>query len=247
MARTPKSKPEPKPAAKPAAKPRAKARSTPPLDTAPAPAAKSRGKGGRGVRGATGTRNLEGQSESQVQVSFQDRILEYKQMRVGDIRPNPRNWRTHSEEQRNVLRGVLDRVGFAGSILTYQDREGEVAIDGHLRLEELNPDDLVWVGRTDLTRAEATYLLTVFDPIGALAGSDGDKLAVLLGSIKEDNEHVTNLLSTIAADAGLSFRSDPDGPPLPPSGPSAFPTYGADHETAHKCPKCGYEWNGGAK
>ncbi|MBX3324091.1 MAG: P27 family phage terminase small subunit [Phycisphaeraceae bacterium] len=40
--------------------------------------------------------------------TIRDRVRELRRVRASDLRPSPRNWRTHPKAQQDVLRGVLD-------------------------------------------------------------------------------------------------------------------------------------------
>jgi hypothetical protein len=41
----------------------------------------------------------------------------------------------------------------------------------------------------------------------------------------------------------LNFTFDDFGRPEPEESPEGFKEFGEETETAHKCPRCGYEWN----
>ena len=45
--------------------------------------------------------------------------LEY--LDVDQLDENPANWRTHSDEQINAVKGAIDEVGWAGALL-YNER-----------------------------------------------------------------------------------------------------------------------------
>lgn len=45
---------------------------------------------------------------------IRDRVKEFRRIPANELIPNPKNWRTHPEDQRKALRGVLAEVGFAG-------------------------------------------------------------------------------------------------------------------------------------
>jgi len=44
-------------------------------------------------------------------MEIKDRIKSMRRVKAKDIRPNPRNWRTHPEAQQNALRGLLAEIG----------------------------------------------------------------------------------------------------------------------------------------
>ena len=73
-------------------------------------------------------------------MKIRDRIKQFRRVPAGRLRPNPKNWRTHPESQRNALRGVLAEVGYADALLARELPDGSLElIDGHLRAE-LTPE-----------------------------------------------------------------------------------------------------------
>src|SRR3954454_19647745 len=134
-------------------------------------------------------------------MNIRDRVKELRRVRAGDLRPNPKNWRTHSKAQADALRGVLAEIGFASALLTRELADGSLMlIDGHLRVETL-PDAEVPVLVLDVTEAEAAMLLATFDPLGAMADADEDKLP-------EEHEIVTRSASTFLATIESLARSE---------------------------------------
>jgi hypothetical protein len=45
-----------------------------------------------------------------------DRIVELRRVRAGDLRPHPKNWRTHPKHQQEALRGILASCGELGYV-----------------------------------------------------------------------------------------------------------------------------------
>jgi ParB/Sulfiredoxin domain len=67
---------------------------------------------------------------------IRDRIRELRRVRASELRPSPRNWRTHPQAQLDALRGVLAEVGMAGAALARELEDGSLElIDGHARAE----------------------------------------------------------------------------------------------------------------
>jgi len=148
---------------------------------------------------------------------IRDRVQGLRQVRAGDLKPNPRNWRRHPERQRSALRALLHDIGYADALLARAEGEGLVLIDGHLR-QSLTPDAVVPVLVLDLSEAEADTLLATLDPLAALAEPDPRALAELLAGLEVSSGAVKELLEDLARSAGLptSGRTDPeDIPPLP--------------------------------
>ena len=114
-------------------------------------------------------------------MQIRDRIKELRRVPAGSLRPNPRNWRTHPDNQRDALRGILAEVGYAGALLARELPDGSLElIDGHLRAET-TPDALVPVLVLDVDEREAAKLLATFDPLSALAETNRRRARRLVG------------------------------------------------------------------
>jgi DNA modification methylase len=143
-------------------------------------------------------------------MNIRDRVRDFRPVPASSLRPSPFNWRTHPTAQRDALRGLLAEVGFAGAELARELPDGTLElIDGHLRAEEMG-DQLVPVLVTDLTEDEAKKLLATFDPLGAMAGADGDKLDALLKSVTTSDDALSALLGDLARDNGLLNHGLPE-------------------------------------
>lgn len=167
-------------------------------------------------------------------MNIRDRIVELRKVPANTVRPSPRNWRTHPKEQADALRGLLADVGFAGAILARQLDDGTLeAIDGHLRLETMGVEE-VPVLVTDLTETEAVTVLATFDPLGAMAGTDKDKLDALLREVTTQNDAVIGMIEKIATDTGI----------MPPDfKPVGIDEQGRlDEKAKTTCPNCGHEF-----
>lgn len=123
-------------------------------------------------------------------MNIRDRIKELRRVRAGDLRPHPKNWRKHPEEQANALRGILAEVGFVDALMVRELPDGALQIvDGHLRAET-TPDAEVPVLVVDLDDKEAEKVLATFDPLGAIAEPDEQQLAALLEGIETDSKPI---------------------------------------------------------
>jgi hypothetical protein len=139
-----------------------------------------------------------------------NRIVERRMMKPGEIEDHPSQWRDHNLPQADAMAGVLREVGIASTLKVWKsERAGGryVAWDGHLR-KSLDPE-LEWpVDILDITDAEADYLLSVFDPISAMATADAGALDALLSSVNSGEAAVQAMMSQLAARAGL-YEFDP--------------------------------------
>ena len=157
-------------------------------------------------------------------MNIRDRIKELRRVPANELRPNPKNWRTHPEKQLNAIRGVLAEVGFAGAELARELEDGTLElIDGHARAEVAGTAK-VPVLILDVNEAEANKILATFDPIGAMAESDAAKLDSVLREVETANEDLSQMIADLANDAGLylddvSPEINEDEVPEPPSDP----------------------------
>ena len=113
---------------------------------------------------------------------------------AADLLPNPKNWRTHPENQTAALRGVLAEVGFADAVLARELADGSLMlIDGHLRAKVM-PGENIPVLVLDVDEAEADKILATLDPLAAMAEKDASQLASLLSTLKEQNDTLAALV-----------------------------------------------------
>lgn len=157
-------------------------------------------------------------------MKIRDRIKGLALLDPVRIRPNPKNWRTHPAEQRDVLRGVLADVGVVDAVLVRPVEpealealrsvprggtdvfaawlvgyEGDfILVDGHLRVEELQQHGQIDALVLDLDEREAAEVLATFDPIGDLAGMDRDLFLELAEDFNSTNAAVQALVADLA-------------------------------------------------
>jgi ParB-like nuclease domain len=133
-------------------------------------------------------------------MQIRDRIKELRRVPASSLRPNPRNWRTHPEHQRDALRGVLAEVGYAGALLARELPDGALElIDGHLRAET-TPDAVVPVLVLDVDEKEAAKLLATYDPLSALAETNIQALEALLANVQTESGALAQLLENLTVE-----------------------------------------------
>jgi hypothetical protein len=151
---------------------------------------------------------------------IRDRIRELRRVPAGELRPNPRNWRTHPESQREALRGLLAEVGYAGALLARELEDGSLQlIDGHLRAET-TPDAVVPVLVLDVTAAEADKILLTHDSVAAMAEPDHEQLTALLADAEFISPEVNELLAgltRLAAETEKRLSHDREEVAIPES------------------------------
>ena len=155
-------------------------------------------------------------------MQIRDRIVELRRVPASELRPNPKNWRTHPKAQQEALRGILAEVGYADALLARETDEGLQIIDGHLRAE-VTPNQEVPVLVLDVTEEEADKLLATIDPLAALAGKDENLLRDLLDGIETDNEALRRMFDDLVPPEAGTGLTDPDDVPEPPEEPVTRP------------------------
>jgi hypothetical protein len=123
-------------------------------------------------------------SQQQRPDAIRDRVKSLVRIKGRDLAPNPKNWRKHPKAQRDALKTVLAEVGFAGVALARETDEGIVLIDGHLRAEVADDQEMP-VLILDVTAEEADKILATFDPLTELADEHSKKRKGLLRELRE--------------------------------------------------------------
>lgn len=162
-------------------------------------------------------------------MQIRNRIKELRMVTPDEVRPNAKNWRTHPQAQRDALRGVLAQVGIAAPVIAYETPEGLTLIDGHERMTVGVAFPCVVL---DVDEQEADTLLATFDPIGAMAETNHEKLETLLRS------------TTLESPALIAMVNDMQ-PTIASLPVVEFKEYGeeiVDTVEYHECPSCGHTW-----
>jgi ParB-like chromosome segregation protein Spo0J len=163
-------------------------------------------------------------------MNIRNRVKAFRMMPASDLRPNPKNWRTHPKAQQDALRAVLAEVGFADACLARELPDGSfMLIDGHLRAETLG-DGEVPVLILDVNEAEADKILLLLDPLAGMAGTNTTALSELLHGVATTEQSLAELFEDMAADAGIikpDSLGEESGEDEPATG------------TERRCPRCG--------
>lgn len=173
--------------------------------------------------------------------------LRLEWVRAGDLKHHPRNWRRHGEGQKAAMRSILGRVGWANALL-FNEKTGRL-VDGHMRSELADPEQLVPVLVGSWTEPQELTILASRDPIAAMAQIDGKALQGLLSRIEENDPAIQALLETVegpamreiartgdvAARKRKAADEEPEGPAEPSvQGPSE-PKVGAAFTVMIRC------------
>jgi F0F1-type ATP synthase delta subunit len=134
-------------------------------------------------------------------IDFKSRIVGHGEEAPDQLLANPANWRIHPRAQQDAMKGVLDQVGWVQSVIV--NRVTGHLIDGHMRVSLALREDAktIPVAYVELTPEEESLVLATLDPLGALAGTDKEKLAELLEEVSVDSKEVERLLNDLVGDA----------------------------------------------
>ena len=170
-------------------------------------------------------------------MKLRDRIRGFCRLAPERIRPNPKNWRTHPEAQRDALKGVLADVGIADAVLVVPCDVGALAglltakdfdawlrgyrgdfmlVDGHLRTETITGQPVPALV-LDLDEREQAEVLATFDPVGDLAGMDRERFIALAGEFNSTNAAVQSLVADLASMEARMRGAADDGEPVDPA------------------------------
>ena len=159
---------------------------------------------------------------------MRSRIKELRQVRAGDLLPDPRNYRRHPERQRAAMAAAVSRLGYVNAVVARETSDGLVLVDGHLRAG-LDPDQVIPVLVVDLDESQAGEALATLDPMAAMAENDKASWDALLAQVARDGD------DAVAKILDLGRRPDA----REPIARLAKPERVADKLI---CPKCGLEF-----
>lgn len=159
---------------------------------------------------------------------WQSKIVGHDRVAPDQIVANPLNYRKHPQEQRDALKDAIEEVGFIRSV-TVNKRTGNL-IDGHERVWQAltSEQPFIDVEYVDLSEDEERKALATMDPISEMATTDKEILDQLLREVNTGSEHLQQLLSDMASDAGIldgltAGEVVEDEVPPPPADPITKP------------------------
>ena len=160
--------------------------------------------------------------------SINNRVTELRHIKGSDLRPHPKNPRRHPDGQIKALDGILEQVGIADALIVYRAGDGVMTlIDGHCRGE--NWQDIEWPCLVlDVTDEKAELVLATHDPLCGLATLDQEAMDRLLEGLDFQCAELMEAMTGAADEEIPDDNKDIDEDAL--------------SETAHECPKCGFEW-----
>ena len=134
---------------------------------------------------------------------MRNRIKELREVRAGDLLPDPRNYRRHPAAQRKAMAQMVERLGYVNAVVARETPEGLMLIDGHLRAE-LDPEQTVPVLVVDLDEQESAEALATLDPLAAMAADDKAALDSLLAKVIREGPEIKALVYAVTGFEPLS-------------------------------------------
>lgn len=192
---------------------------------------------------------------------WKNRIVKRANVDPKELNPNPLNWRTHSQSQREAMQTVLSDIGFVQDVI-FNTRTGHL-IDGHMRvalaLDQGEP--LVPVIYVDLDLEEEKIVLATLDPLSEMAGVNEDVLQSLLLNIDDYSSGIDSLIDMLHTEIDFDIDFDIESSIIEvpeiqedateaPQKPPASTVASMDIETRpppvteYICPECGHAWSG---
>jgi len=129
--------------------------------------------------------------------TWNSRIVKTEDVDPSKLLTNPNNWRIHPDEQKAVVNGSLETMGWIRNVLVNVN-SGNI-IDGHLRviLAKRSKQKTVPVDYVDLTEDEEIEALALLNTVDGMARKDAAKLDAIARKIQSQNEAIFNFLKTL--------------------------------------------------
>lgn len=174
---------------------------------------------------------VESEPTKESKSTIRDRVKEFRRVPAEELMTNEGNWRTHPSFQRDALRGILGKVGIADALIAYESERqaGLTLIDGHLRKDDY--PGVEWPTLILDVDDEADMLMSVFDPLAALAGMDKERTLELTSGVITDDLALRELITQLQA-AALEMEDEgvePTGEQEPGEGPPEMDLHPFEH------------------
>lgn len=182
--------------------------------------------------------------------AWRKRIVGYGDEDPRKLKANDANWRMHPQAQHDAMDGALDEIGWIQDIIVNlrtsaewgkAERNVKTTLDGHLRVERAlaKNEASVPVKFVDLTPNEELTALATFDPLSAMAQTDGKKLQEALARLEVESAGLQALTAQLEQQAQDAIAALIDVPNVD------FKEYdesAADDVQYVECPKCGHKF-----
>lgn len=142
--------------------------------------------------------------------------LEYGELPVGDLKPDPRNPRTHPKKQIAQLVANMKEVGFVGAIVVNEDRTILAGHGRRLAAIQLGMEKIPTITVRGLTAQQENMLRIADNKLALNAGWDLDVLKIQLNEIELAGLDITLTGFTVGEiDVALRALGDPDDEVIP--------------------------------
>lgn len=156
-------------------------------------------------------------------------MLEIVYLSPGELTPYENNTRRHSPDDIEQIKESILKDGFNDPIGIWGEKN--LIVEGHGRqiaALELNLDSVPCIRLDHMTDDQRRDYAIRHNRTAELSGWDFGKLEEEVAQLEIEGHDLS----------GLKFSFDSPAEP-----PEDFKEYGEETETAHKCPRCGYEFN----
>ena len=162
-------------------------------------------------------------------------------LKGSQIRPNPKNWRDHPEEQKTAIRTAFGRIGITAPVIVREVSKDEyMLMDGHLRAELLGDQEIpVVVLNDDVTDEEFQEMLMTHDAISSLATINDENWHQLANDNQALFEEYGSVLKDISALSGMFIEDKDNDSNSSSSGEVDIDAVSLDK----RCPRCGFEFD----
>ena len=158
--------------------------------------------------------------------------LKVEYISINDLKPYEKNAKIHTEEHIQQIKNSILEFGFNDPIAVWKDN---LIIEGHgryLAAQELELKEVPIIRLDGLSEKQRKAYTLAHNKLTMNTGFDLDILSKELASIEDID----------MSDFGFDLDLD-DIEPYEDESPEEFKQFGESVSTAHKCPRCGYEWN----
>lgn len=150
-----------------------------------------------------------------------------------ELKPYEQNARKHTPEDIDQIKESIQKDGFNDPIGIWG--EENLIVEGHGRqiaAMEMGIDRVPCIRLDHMTDTQRRDYAIRHNRTAELSGWDFGKLEEEVAALEIKGVDFSGLKFSF----GESFGGGEDAP-------DEFKEYGEETETAHKCPRCGYEWN----
>ena len=140
-------------------------------------------------------------------MSFKNRIIKYGDEPIDEILFNPDNFRIHPRDQQEAVEGLVEEVGWAKPIIINlrtselwgADRNVKTLVDGADRctMAAQHGEKTIPAAYIDVEPEAERMLIIGLDATAAMAGTDREKLSVLIAQINTESEKLKAFFDSV--------------------------------------------------